>query len=664
MLCKHKLFHQKYTDFDKKKMAASPTRFHHIGNWNCFLDWAYKNDCILKAEDKGKKEETHLLLNGAIGGRLSVPDDKYEGFLRAMELAAMRDDAWLYVVERQTRPAFKMLVELDIELWDHALSIEEVKETVMPPFIRVMEAAYPGKFPRMIICMADSKEVSRAGDRALIKTGIHIIWPETVVNAAIAWRLRSWFLQEISVSNMPFKPDQGWDAVLDPCVFEKNGLRMVWSRKAGSCPDCKGRSRQILLEERKQRKLKRDGTAMSTTARGGSSGGKGSGGSSGQLIIKRLDIQSCDRCQNEGKVDLGRPYHTVAVLSSRGAEIDDAELVQIKRDYLLELRTTSIKVIPRIAEADIPQPAISHEIEALISMFAHKPSKSTIRACTKGIQDLVEPPAGSRKRAAAGATPPSTALTSVMGNDPAYSVIMAYAEKYLTGGRITSIKTDLDRHMYLLNSTCKMCLNKGSEHNQSTVYYLLYPDGLVQKCRSGRARVVYYKDCKVVTPEDNPEMFRPGYMLPPQTCVEFKSDMMHYPLTEMAAIQKIFPSRYAKKFVSLAPISRAASVDADMSSSQRSFEEDSSLGGLGSGGGETSSSLGCLNLLDYNPAIRDAPSFAEARRRAFVGRAALTGSTVTPIPVVAAVGASTGAFADAPMPASDTDIPASIDATQ
>lgn len=579
---------------------------HDIGNWNGFLRWVYDNGCTLKAEDKGKKEETHLMLNGALGGRLSVPDEKYDDFLRAMELAAMRDDAWLYVVERQTRPVFKMLAELDIELWDHALTIQEITEQVLPPFVRVMDAAYPGMHPRVIVCTAEAKEVERnAEGSVLLKSGVHLIWPEVFVTAGTAWKLRAWLLHELASGPQPFQPVKGWEVALDPAVFEKNGLRMVWSHKAGVCPDCKGRSRQLLIEERKARKRKRgaDGTDVQ--------------------LVHRLDIQACNTCQNEGKVDLGRPYSAAAVLSSRDEGEDARDFEVLRRDSMVELRTTSVRVIPRLTEQDATPAAITHEIEMLIDFFCKKPTRAQIAARTKEVQELVTPPVGSRKRAAWGAEPPTTALSSVMGDDPAYPVIMEYANKYLTGGRITSIKTDLDRHMYLLNSTCKMCLNKGSEHTSSTVYYLMYPDGIIQKCRSNPTNLpIYYHDCKRVTPETRPDLFRPGTMLPPQTCKTFRSSMIHYPIEEVAKIAKIFPAKYAAKFA-VAPTPRlATSIDAELglSSSQRSMDDETSDLHMSE---ESNSRLGKLTLLDYNPALRDAPSFAEARKRYLASKQAM-----------------------------------------
>lgn len=582
-------------------MAANA--FHSIGCWNHVLNWIHENGCALKTEDKGKKEETNLLLNGALGGRLSVPDDKYEQFLRAVVYAVGHDDAWLYIVERQTRPYFKMLAELDIELWDHALTLQEILEDVLPPFVAVMDAAYPDKYPSVLVCTTDPKVVKNCGEdgdgRRLIKSGIHLIWPEVAVDAHTAWKLRAWFLHEISTrAEQKFRPNNGWNAALDPCVFESNGLRMLWSRKSGICPECRGRSRQLLIEERKQRKLKRGGGSESREA----------------TIIKRLDIESCSACQNEGKIDLGRPYRVAAVLSSRGADEDARALEELRRDPLYELQAASIRIIPRMTVEDLVRPSISRDVERLINPFEAKPPRSLVKERSKEMQDLATPPAGSRKRAADGVTPPPAALNSVLRDSPAYDIIMQYAEKHLVGGRVTSIKTDTDRHMFLLSTTSRMCLNKGGEHNSSTIYYIMYPDGVVQKCRSRKP--VYYHDCKQVSAETRPDLFRAGVMLPPIRCQDFRSDMMRYPKDMADAIAKLFPARYASQFrVVQASKLRSSSVCA-LDTNSASLAGDLSTQ-------ESASSLGCSNLLDYNPSLRDGLSFAEAKKKMMEAREAL-----------------------------------------
>lgn len=239
---------------------------HHIGNWNVLLTFAHQNNLMIKPGEKDK-EETHLFLNGALGGRLSVPDDKYDDFLRAVMFASIRDDAYVYLIERQTRPIFRLFLEIDFESLDTPLSLDQVIADVMPPFIRVVDAAYPDFEPaqrRAVVCMAEPKVVKQISNpdgtlRDVMKTGIHVYFSGIAIDGLNAWKMRAWFLHELTMSaNVP-KPFNGWETAIDPCVFDANGLRMIWSRKAAKCPECKGKSHQILLEERKERKMQKAG---------------------------------------------------------------------------------------------------------------------------------------------------------------------------------------------------------------------------------------------------------------------------------------------------------------------------------------------------------------------------------------------------------------------
>jgi hypothetical protein len=95
-------------------------------------------------------EETHLFLNG---GRARIPDEAHEEFLHKMAEAYVRQQAWIYVVEKKTNPG-RMFLEMDLVLWDRQLSSAEVLEHITKPFSKVMRAAYPGKDIRAVVCTA------------------------------------------------------------------------------------------------------------------------------------------------------------------------------------------------------------------------------------------------------------------------------------------------------------------------------------------------------------------------------------------------------------------------------------------------------------------------------------------------------------------------------
>lgn len=105
-------------------------------------------------------------------------------------------------------------------------------------------------------------------------------------------------------------PAEGWSVTLDPAVFNKNGLRMVGSRKAGICPDCKGRSIKA---------YKSTGTNETSEA-----------------------AVFCSTCQNHGKIDLGRPY-SVFYGSNQEGGIDQAYTDQLRRDPSILVKQCSIR---------------------------------------------------------------------------------------------------------------------------------------------------------------------------------------------------------------------------------------------------------------------------------------------------------------------------------
>lgn len=123
-----------------------------VHNENILLKWCKEQGYLLTFKDGSTKkvEETHLMLNG---GRMRVPDEAHPEFLRKMAEAIMREHAWLYIVEKKTNPG-RFFVELDLLLWDKHLTKEEILRVLMPPFSKVMQAAYPNHDRRAIICTA------------------------------------------------------------------------------------------------------------------------------------------------------------------------------------------------------------------------------------------------------------------------------------------------------------------------------------------------------------------------------------------------------------------------------------------------------------------------------------------------------------------------------
>jgi hypothetical protein len=233
---------------------------------------------------------------------------------------------------------------------------------------------------------------------------------------------------------------------------------------------------------------------------------------------------------------------------------------------------------------------------------------------------------GSRKRPNPDCNTESV-LDRIWGDDPAYATIMEYASRYLCqdGDHIRCIKRDKDKHVYLLDSTSRKCLNKMGEHGTSTIYYLLYPDGVCVKCRSKKP--VYYLNGAAVSPQLNPDLFAPNRFDLPMKCCDFKSTMVPYATDWRDRMRELFSKHYASQFpkgptmrrmdsaMRLAPASASAygaSTAIGTTPPPRSVLDDASQIDMDL---DSMFSTSNISLLDYVPEIRDAPSFSAALKK-------------------------------------------------
>ena len=154
--------------------------------------------------DKGPG--THVLMDGGI---LQVPFEQLEEFY--MECVhAIRTGTKLYVVEQKT-DVFKFFVDLDYK-GPEALPDEAILELV-----NVMHSVV--QKGRCCIARAAPRNVD-----SLVKTGVHIHWPDVYVTRSEALALRTRILLEL-----PDDPE--WSQRIDASVYGGSGLRMLWSHK-------------------------------------------------------------------------------------------------------------------------------------------------------------------------------------------------------------------------------------------------------------------------------------------------------------------------------------------------------------------------------------------------------------------------------------------------
>ena len=164
---------------------------------------------ISKWRAKEGESPTHVLMNG---GQLFVPDTDAEAFWRAY-LADLASGAKLYVVEQKTE-IFRFFVDVDYKS-AKALSDDEALE-----ICRNIHEAVGGDRTPCLVARAPPRE-----EKGLVKSGMHIHWPDLLVEKNEALSLRTQILLTLE--------DDHWSETIDASVYRGSGLRFLWSLKKG-----------------------------------------------------------------------------------------------------------------------------------------------------------------------------------------------------------------------------------------------------------------------------------------------------------------------------------------------------------------------------------------------------------------------------------------------
>ena len=155
---------------------------------------------------------THVLMSGGI---LYVPPEETEEFYREY-IESVNLGTKLYVVEQKTEH-FKFFVDLDYK------APEKLNDEDLLQFCSVIHQALE---TRSSCAIARARPRVVGSDTQLIKSGVHIHWPELVVTRTQALNLRTKIIMSLT-NDFAFD----WDKVIDASVYGGSGLRMLWSHK-------------------------------------------------------------------------------------------------------------------------------------------------------------------------------------------------------------------------------------------------------------------------------------------------------------------------------------------------------------------------------------------------------------------------------------------------
>lgn len=153
---------------------------------------------------------THVLMDGGI---LFVPPEETRDFYQAC-VDAINLGTKLYVVEQKTE-RFKFFVDLDYK------AQEKLADDDLLQFCSIIHKALETP-SRCLIARARPRPVAEG----LVKSGVHIHWPDLIVTRTQALNFRTKIITSLAAD---FAFD--WNKIIDPAVYGGSGLRMLWSHK-------------------------------------------------------------------------------------------------------------------------------------------------------------------------------------------------------------------------------------------------------------------------------------------------------------------------------------------------------------------------------------------------------------------------------------------------
>ena len=185
---------------------------------------------------------SHVLMDG---GKLSVPFDRLNDFYEKY-IEAISSNEKLFVVEQKT-PTYNFFIDIDYKDKE-SLAMDEIKSICKIICDKVKR--HGGK--KCLISVSPPKTVGN-----FIKTGVHLNWPDFVVDQSSAIALREHVLVALST----VKSSYDWNDIIDASVYgdirrktKGSGFRMPWSYKRAKhdacggqgCPGCeKGKVNQL-----------------------------------------------------------------------------------------------------------------------------------------------------------------------------------------------------------------------------------------------------------------------------------------------------------------------------------------------------------------------------------------------------------------------------------
>ena len=183
---------------------------------NPLTTWFYSTGKIVT--DSNKQNVTHFLLDG---GKLDISKD-YELF---QEMYSKYINCKNCIVERKT-DVFKFFIDFDF----NSTEVIDISN-----YIKIIQDVIQHIYQKTYICIITTADKSKENIKSGVKyfkQGYHLHWPDIFVDKDIAKSIRKNIIVRLTTEFGKIESCyDNWDKIIDKCVYDANGLRLIGSDK-------------------------------------------------------------------------------------------------------------------------------------------------------------------------------------------------------------------------------------------------------------------------------------------------------------------------------------------------------------------------------------------------------------------------------------------------
>lgn len=386
-----------------------------------------------KLKRSSGRDTTHLDMSGGV---LNIPPLLYNQFIDVMSKAYDSNEKY-YIIEQKT-PICRAFMDLDFlntfaMSMDIALSyITCIQKSIKKLFMEQFPEIYTDSTTlRVVICTTKHKTVKKDG-KDMLKTGIHLIWPEFMSNKETLMKLRRYVIKCLT-DELGERPEHNsHNDVVDEAVFKGSGLRLPGASKMEICKSCKNKKDARL---------------------------------------------NCTNCNTKGRVEDDRRYKPYCVMDSMGNFMED-ELQRYNESSKLIFKELSI----RTDLTEIPDKFnIGDKLDGLLKNVSKNGKVKKTRK-TKPKDDY-------KKSFTDFGNEYDDSQQVPLPQDNLFFSVEKFirsrefkANKPYKDIEIKEILRCDDGEYYIVTTNCKYCLNLGDEHMNNNIYFYIDSNYIYQKC--------------------------------------------------------------------------------------------------------------------------------------------------------------------------------------